>query len=178
MLTGWLSRRRERREAALSLYGAVVRQARSPAFYGVFGVDDTLDGRFDLIVLHAFLVLRRLRRQGDAAEALAQALLDLMFADFDRSLRELGVSDHSIGKRVKDMVKACYGRLAAYEQEFGPGADAGAALLRNVYRGDEARRAQAERLSAYLRRSAAAIEAQPLPQILAGEPAFVRAEEH
>jgi len=177
MLNGWLSRRRERREAATSLYGAVVRQARSPAFYGAFGVDDTLDGRFDLIVLHAFLVLRRLRRQGAAAEAMAQTLLDLMFADFDRSLRELGVSDHSIGKRVKDMVKACYGRLAAYEQELGPGGDPGAALLRNVYRGDEARRPQAERLAAYMRRAAAGIEARALPDILSGDPAFAAAED-
>lgn len=178
MLTRWLSRRRERREAALILYGAVVRQARDPAFYGAYGVADSLDGRFDLIVLHAFLVLRRLRRQGEAAEATAQALLDLMFADFDRSLRELGVGDHSIGKRVKDMAKACYGRLAAYERSLGAGGDAAAAVLRNVYRGDEARRPQAARLAAYMRRSAAALQDRPLPQILAGEPAFAPAEEH
>lgn len=173
----WLRRSRARKEAAGALYAAIVRQARSPAFYGAFGVADTLDGRFDLVVLHAFLALRRLRRQGRAAEAVAQALLDHLFADMDRSLREIGVSDYSIGRRVKDMVKAFYGRVAAYDRGLAEPAELEAALWRNVYRGAAERRAEARQLAAYMRRALAHLEAQPLAAILAGELTFAPAEE-
>jgi cytochrome b pre-mRNA-processing protein 3 len=177
MLTRWLRKRRARREAAGALYARIVGQARAPEFYAELAVADTLDGRFDMIVLHAFLALRRLRREGGEANELAQALLDAMFADFDRSLRELGVSDHSIARRMKDMMKASYGRLAAYERGLAADGDLAAALLRNVYRGDRARRPQAERLAGYLRRSMLAVELLPLPRILAGELAFAAVQE-
>lgn len=173
----WLRRSRARKEAAAALYAAIVRQARSPAFYGPFGVADTLDGRFDLLALHAFLALRRLKRQGAAAEAVAQAVLDLLFADMDRSLRELGVSDYSIGRKVKDTAKAFYGRAAAYDRALAQPGELEAALWRNVYRGAAERREAAGRLAAYARRALAHLETQPLPAILAGNVSFPAAEE-
>lgn len=130
--------RRRREQIAHDLYLAVINQARLPAFYLEYGVPDTLDGRFDLIVLHAALVMRRLRAagEGDAAEAkeVAQALFDLMFADMDQNLREIGVTDTSVGKRVKQMVRAFYGRAAAYEEALNAGgAGLAEALRRNLY---------------------------------------------
>ncbi|MEJ0067455.1 MAG: ubiquinol-cytochrome C chaperone family protein [Pseudomonadota bacterium] len=97
------------------LYAQLIEQARTPAFYGALGVPDSLDGRYEMIALHAFIALRRLRRDGGATETFAQALFDAMFADMDRSLREIGVSDLSVGKRVKEMARGLYGRIAAYE---------------------------------------------------------------
>lgn len=130
--------RRRRAQIAHDLYVAVINQARLPVFYTEYGVPDTLDGRFDLIVLHAALVMRRLRGIGgdDAAEAkeVAQALFDLMFADMDQNLREIGVTDTSVGKRVKQMVRAFYGRATAYEEALNAGgAGLDEALRRNLY---------------------------------------------
>jgi cytochrome b pre-mRNA-processing protein 3 len=95
------------------LYGAAVAQARNPAFYVECRVPDTLDGRFDLIVLHLCLLIRRLRREGETGATLAQALFDTTFDDMDRSLREMGVGDLGVGRRVKAMASAFYGRATA-----------------------------------------------------------------
>ena len=181
MLLDWMRRGRARREAGHALYREIVTQARAPALYDAFGVADTLDGRFDLVVLHVYLALRRLRGGGRAAKALSQAIFDVMFADMDRSLREIGVSDHSISKRVRDMIKAFYGRIAAYDRALDPkgGQDGGleAALLRNVFRDAEEKQAEAARLAGYVRRQAAALEAQPLSALLRGELSFSPAQE-
>jgi cytochrome b pre-mRNA-processing protein 3 len=176
MLLDWMRRGRARREAAHALYREIVRQARTPALYASFGAPDTLDGRFDLIVLHAYLVLRRLRRQGGAAHGLSQALFDAMFADMDRSLREIGVGDHSIAKRMRDMVQAFYGRIAAYDRGFATADGLEAALLRNVFRDAEEERDRAARLAGYVRRQSVELEAQPLAALLAGELRFAAAE--
>ena len=97
---------------AAGLYGAVVAQARQVVFYRDLGVPDTVDGRFELIVLHMVLLLRRLNREGDDGAALRQALFDVLLDDMDRSLREMGVGDLGVGRRVKAMGKAFYGRDA------------------------------------------------------------------
>ena len=116
------------------LYGRLVEQARAPAFYGVCGVPDSLDGRYEMVALHVFLALRRLKREGAATGARAQALFDAMFADMDRSLREIGVGDLSVGKRVKEMARGLYGRVVAYEAGLdGPDDGLEEALRRNVY---------------------------------------------
>src|SRR5579885_2019728 len=104
----------DQKPAAAALYRAVVAQARAPAFYVAYGVPDTLDGRFDLIALHMFLVLHRLKSDTDAS-TVSQALFDIMFDDMDRSLREMGVGDLGVGRRVRAMAEALYGRMAAYE---------------------------------------------------------------
>src|SRR6202042_1273633 len=98
-------------------YNICVAQARSPEFYSVLGVPDTVDGRFDLLVLHVALVMRKLGPEAD----IKQQLFDLMFADMDQSLREMGVGDMSIGKRIKPMIAAFYGRAQAYERALVEG---------------------------------------------------------
>jgi len=133
------SRRRgraARRAAAERLYAEMVEEARSRRFYGELGVPDTPEGRFEMIALQVALLLRRLRAEGAAGSALGQALFDLMFADMDAALRELGVGDLGVGRQVKRLAGQFYARLAALDRALGeqalgepaPGAGAPAAL--------------------------------------------------
>lgn len=115
------------------LYAALVQRARQPVFFVKYGVPDTLDGRFDLLTLHAWLVLRRWDR--DAPQA--QALVDRIFEGFEEALRELGVGDIGAGRRLKTFADAFYGRLKAYDEAYG-GARIEEALARNLYRGTPA----------------------------------------
>ena len=125
MLKNWFRRGDKGDDVAHALYLIAVAQARQPLFYAEHGVPDSVDGRFDLIVMHVFLLLRPLSKlaeqDGDVelqarAGNISQALFDTMFGDMDRSLREMGVSDIAVGKRVKHMAKAFYGRVAAYDE--------------------------------------------------------------
>ncbi len=130
------TRANEAADPVASLYRAIVAQSRRHGFYERLAVPDTPDGRFDVLMVHAALVLRRLRRDHAATETMAQALFDLMFDDMDENLREMGVGDLAVGKRVKGMAQALYGRLAAYGEALDAAdrrrlADA---LARNVYR--------------------------------------------
>ena len=127
-------RRKPIRDAAERAYDSVVEQARRPEFFTSLGIPDTLDGRFEVICLHAFLYLRRLKGEAAPAAAVGQLFFDLMFADFDRSLREIGTGDLSVGRQVKRMAEAFYGRIRAYEDGLaGDDSALGAALARNLY---------------------------------------------
>ncbi|MGB0694099.1 MAG: ubiquinol-cytochrome C chaperone family protein [Rhodospirillaceae bacterium] len=179
--------------AATKLYGSLVAQARSPVFYGPLQVPDTVDGRYDMIVVHAALILRRIARQEeqDAAKVdrdsrsakLAQALFDLMFADMDRNLREMGVGDLSVGKHVKKMMKAFYGRADAYERGLRAKdpillADA---LAENLYRtlpdgGEAVPEAVRRTLAIHLIAQAEALESQVDADLEAGSVTFLPAE--
>ncbi len=132
-----LLRRNRHERAGFMLYNAAVIAARDPYFYRELGVPDTLDGRFDLVGLHACLLIHRLRLMAPPGPALAQAVFDAMFSDMDVNLRELGVSDLSVGKRVKTMWEAFHGRAAVYEAALTAADVPGlaAALRRNVWRG-------------------------------------------
>lgn len=158
---GFLSRRRRADERlAEALYHQIVRQARKPEFYLVGGVPDTVAGRFDLIALHAFLVMRQLKATKQQGAGIAQALFDTMFADMDRNLREMGVGDLGVGRRVKAMAKGFYGRVHAYEVALAaaaPGALA-EALGRNLYAGESVDAARVAAMADYLRREAKAGE--------------------
>jgi cytochrome b pre-mRNA-processing protein 3 len=106
-------RDRVRREEVVSmLYTRIVAQSRRPVFYDTLGVADTPEGRFEVLTLHAILVLLRLRSGREGDEALAQMLFDHMFADLDQNLREIGVGDLRVGKQIKAMAQAFFGRLA------------------------------------------------------------------
>jgi cytochrome b pre-mRNA-processing protein 3 len=135
------------RREAQELYIALVSQSRNAFFYTDCAVPDTLDGRFEIILLHLFLFMHsspERRRQ--------RLLLECLFDDMDRSLREMGVGDMGVGKRVKTMAKAAFGRLEAYTRDFGSDEKLRAALGRNVYRGAEAPEAAVDALLDYIRR--------------------------
>lgn len=173
-----LFRRKPLERPGFLLYGAAVAAARNPWFFGPVGVPDTLDGRFDLVGLHAGLLIRRLHEDPDprGAEA-AQAVFDAMFADMDVNLREMGVGDLSVGKRVKRMWEAFHGRARAYGAALDAGDRAAlqAALARNVWRsGPDAPSPSggAPLLAAHAEKVAAALAAQPLADLLRGEVSF------
>jgi cytochrome b pre-mRNA-processing protein 3 len=161
------------RDAANSLYLALVAQARLPDFYTDGEVADTVDGRFDMIVLHAFIVLHRLKGGGPVADRTGQALFDEMFMDMDRSLREMGVGDMGVGRRVRAMGKAFLGRVAAYEAALkGEAGALEAALGRNLYRNTEASEAARTAMAAYIRNQIGALGEQDLEALLKGRVAF------
>jgi len=114
IFTLWKARQAQRRKAE-SLYRAVMTQTRRPEFYVNGGIADTFEGRFDLLVVHVALVLFRLKGEGEAGKAVGQQMFDLFFADMDAALREMGVGDTSVGKRVREMSEAFYGRLESYD---------------------------------------------------------------
>jgi cytochrome b pre-mRNA-processing protein 3 len=121
---------------AQHLYMALVEQARQPVFYERLGVPDTLDGRFELIVLHMHLVLQRLQQgfeRHPPLHALSRQLIEYYFADMDRSLREMGVGDTGIKYRVQKMSGAFYGRLEAYGMAGEDAALWPEALRRNIF---------------------------------------------
>lgn len=122
---------------AESLYGAIVASARQEKFYAEWGVPDTIDGRFDMISLHLFLLLERLKGEGPAVEKTRQSLTDAFFLDMDRSLREMGVGDLSVGKKVRKMAEAFYGRVKAYAVALERGDGLEDALRRNFHPGDD-----------------------------------------
>lgn len=160
-------------ESALGLYSTAVVQARRPDLYIDFAVPDSLDGRFDMVSLHVFLVLRRLRGEGPAAQPLSQALTNLMFDDMDQSLREMGVGDTGVGKRVRQMAEAFYGRVAAYDAALSGAPEAlESALIRNVYRGDAPEAERVAGLADYVRRRLAVLEAQSFTDLAAGRVRF------
>ncbi len=169
-------RRSPHGRAADALYAAAVAAARAPAFYVELGVPDTLDGRFDLIGLHAFLLIHRLQQDQPPGAELAQAVFDAMFRDMDHNLREIGVGDLSVARKMKQMWEAFHGRAAAYETALAA-ADAAAfpaALARNVWR--DAPAPHASRLAAAARAQAAHLSAQPLASFIAGTASFLSAE--
>ena len=173
-----LFRRKPLERPGFLLYSSAVTAARDPWFFEeTVGVPDTLDGRFDLVGLHVGLLIRRLHPDLDPrGAAAAQAVFDAMFADMDLNLREMGVGDMALAKRVKRMWEAFHGRAQAY----GAALDAAdrpaleAALSRNVWRAgpDAPTPAGAPALAAHVERAAAALKAQPLDALLRGEVSF------
>ena len=156
--------------AARRLYVHAVDQARQPEFYLHRGVPDTPDGRFDMVVLHVVLVMRRLKRDHDQAAETAQALFDLMFADMDQNLREMGVGDVGVGPRVKAMAKGFFGRLAAYDLALNAEDNAAlcAALRRNLYRKCAPLDRDVAAVAHYMRQEAAKLDALPIKSLLDG----------
>jgi cytochrome b pre-mRNA-processing protein 3 len=145
--------RRERNEPTIrALYGAIVAQARQPAFYAAYGVPDTVEGRFDMIVVHLALLVRRLRRDGESGRVIAQGAFDAFCADMDHNLREQGLSDVAVPRRMKSFGEAFYGRATAYDRalDAGDGDALAAALARNIFLREDLGHAGARRLAAYV----------------------------
>jgi cytochrome b pre-mRNA-processing protein 3 len=153
---------------AETLYLAIVAAARQPEFYAELGVPDTVDGRFDLIVAHLYLVLGRLK---SAAPVAAQELTDFFFVDMDRSLREMGVGDLGVAKRVRQMAEAFYGRVQAYDAGFAQGEAALIeAVQRNIYAGVTSPHAHA--LVAWFRSARNSLEMQNITDIAKAQVKF------
>jgi cytochrome b pre-mRNA-processing protein 3 len=130
-----------------ALHCSLVAAARQPVFFRKYGVADTIDGRFDLVALHGWLVLGRLRAAGQ--NEIAQTLSDAIFVAFDEALRDLGNGDMGMGPRMKKLGNAFNGRLLAYEAAAGKEAELRDAIHRNVYRAAPGSESQAGALARY-----------------------------
>jgi cytochrome b pre-mRNA-processing protein 3 len=163
-----LFRQRGPKVVGRSLYEAMVAQARQPAFYTAFGVADSVEGRFELYCLHVILLLHRLKGEGAQAAETAQALFDTFISGLDHALREIGVGDLSVGKKMRKLGEAFYGRAKAYDAALAGDGDELQALIGRTVFEDAPSPGAPEALAAYVRTAAAALAAQPLAAILGG----------
>jgi cytochrome b pre-mRNA-processing protein 3 len=171
MYTRFLRRDPHSAEAA-QLYAVLASQARLPVFFTELDVADTVDGRFDLLSLHVGLALDRLAREADGV-ALSQSLFDAMFKHLDLALRELGVQDLGVGRRIKIMAEGFHGRgLALREGLQGDDTALAAVLARNVLANAAADPTAVLRLTRYVRALAASLAATPRTEILAAKLRF------
>jgi cytochrome b pre-mRNA-processing protein 3 len=158
--------------AGRRLYLAAVEQARTPGFYTRWGVPDTADGRFELYSLHVILLLHRLKDGGEAAAETAQGLFDAYVKSLDDAMREAGVGDLSVGKKVRRLGEAFMGRLKSYDAAFATLPDRTeleALIARTVYDGEVAR---AGPLAAYADAAVSRLFAEPLATVLDGRAAW------
>jgi len=149
-----------------AIYGMIVTQAREPLFYRTLGVPDTVNGRFDLLLLHLWLVLRRLK-SAQGGPALSQALFDHFCSDMDDNLREMGVGDLTVPKKMQAFGEAFYGRTAAYDLALTEGHAALAqALCKNVLNGENIDKAR--QLAAYAEAAMATLDGLDEATLLSG----------
>lgn len=156
-----------------ALYEQIVAAARQPVFYSDWQVPDTPLGRYEMLSLHMFLFLRRVRGEDGAIRDVAQELTDTFFKDMDHSIRELGVSDVGVPKRMKKLSRMFYGRIASYGDALDrhDGDALTAALARNV-RPDAAEWPDAGQLASYVADAAKALEGQGTSAFLAARVSF------
>jgi cytochrome b pre-mRNA-processing protein 3 len=168
-----LRRRRSKTSKSEKLYGAIVAQARLPHFYRDLGIPDSLEGRFVVLSLHLFVVLRRLKQEGAAGAPLAQEVMDQFIADMDTVLRELGVSDLRVPKKMCALAGSVHALLETYDQAFTAGeAPLAAAIAASLPSQCEDAELSSEALASYLMACAAALEREPLSAFTAGAIAF------
>jgi cytochrome b pre-mRNA-processing protein 3 len=158
-----------------AIYGMIVTQAREPLFYRDLGVPDTVNGRFDLLLMHLWLVLRRLK-SADGGKELSQAVFDHFCNDMDDNLRELGVSDLKVPKKMQAFGEAFYGRTAAYDMALTESGEAFAqALCKNVLNGENIEKARL--LAAYADSVMAALDRQDEAALIGGTVKFPSPEQ-
>lgn len=156
--------------AGAALYARAVAQARTPDLYADLGAPDTTEARFELYSLHVYLILERLKLQGEEAAEVSQALFDTYLSALDNALREMGVGDLSVGKRMRKMGEAFYGRIKSYEAAFAALPDTAALealVTRTIYADADAQHAPV--LAAYVLARREALAAQAVERLCAGD---------
>jgi cytochrome b pre-mRNA-processing protein 3 len=164
------------RKAAERLYASAAAQARAPALYARMGAPDTVEGRFELLTLHVILLIDRLKAGPPEATVVRQLLFDVYLGNLDAALREMGVGDLAVGKRMRKLGEAFYGRARACEAAFDALPDAGrleAALARTVF--EAARDGEPVALADYLRRCRESLAAADVQAVIAGAPPWAAA---
>ena len=171
MLT-WLRSRSRPGVTASGLYGSIVTQARTPTFYTAIGVPDTMEGRFGVIAVHMFLVLDRIRQQGADGDEVARALLETFMTDMDDNMREIGIGDVGVPRRVKKAAAALREQVEAYTSAMAASDDTALklALTNYILLGDESR--DVSGLAHYVRRVAVSLAPQVWSEIEAGRVTF------
>ena len=150
-MLGWLAKRARRKRNAHDLYGSIVALSRSPIPYTEFGVPDTLEARFEVLVLHMFIFIERLQAAGEDTSDLSQEIVDLFFADMDTTSREAGVGDLAIPKKMRKLAAVFQERMTRYRQAV----DASdrevitREFMENIYQGHESAEGNAAKLAEY-----------------------------
>jgi cytochrome b pre-mRNA-processing protein 3 len=168
-----LFRPRPAKVAGEALYAALVAQARQTAFYTQLGVADRIDARFELYTLHLVLLLHRLKEQGPQAQETSEVLFETFVSALDDTLRELGVGDLSVPKKMRRLGESLFGRIKSYDEALAalPDQEPLAALIgRTVY--SEREDAPAGELAAYVVEAQSSLAALPLEAVLRGETAW------
>jgi cytochrome b pre-mRNA-processing protein 3 len=171
----WLKTRDQELRTAIELYGAIVTQARQPAFFAGMGIADTPEGRCEMIILHLVLVLERLRREGAKGEQLARLAVETFVTDVDDSLREMGVGDMAVPKKVRRAAVGLYERSAAYRRALALGDEPLARELAAAIPGLDVAPEKARLLAAYVRRTARHLGTVTRSDILGGKVTFATA---
>lgn len=169
MILDRLFRPRAAQEAGRALYAAAVAEARQPRLYADLGAPDTPEGRFELYTLHVLMLIERLRGQGAAAAETSQVLFDTYLSALDHGLRELGVGDTSVGKKMRRLGEAFYGRGKSYDAAIAALPDEGpltAFLARTTF--DAAPDGRPEALAREVVAKRSSLAAQPVESLLAG----------
>lgn len=167
-----LKARSDLRRKAGDLYGAIVTQARQPKFYADLGVPDTAASRYELVVLHLFLVLQRLQEDPDRAGEVPRMLVEAFVEDMDDSMRELGTGDTAVAKKVRRAAAGLYERSQDYKQALATGdmAELQAALARHV--AAHGGNSQLGALAEYVRAGSLVLAGQDAVQLIAGQVTF------
>lgn len=169
-----LFRQRPAYQAGQALYRLAADKARDPAFYRDAHAPDTVEGRFELYMIHVILLAMRLRGEGRRAAETSQVMFDAFLRGLDDAMREMGVGDLSVGKKMRRLGEAFYGRAKRYDELIGDPAGLEALVRRTLYA--DAEGADADRgaaaVAAYAARAHAHLAGQPTERLLAGEATF------
>jgi len=172
----WFAGRAARKEAAEKIYDAIVAQSRNPAFYIRCSVPDTLSGRFDMLVIHMFVVLQILKLGGREGQLLAQEIVEAFIREMDTMVRDLGVSDRNVPKEVRKIAQLFYGQLLAYSTALQRNDAKG--LAGEVWKsfqsaeGSNGAPVAADAISTYINQSIKSIQEMPLNMLLQGNIRF------
>lgn len=176
-VVAWFNAKNDDIRRASELYGAVVAQARTPSFYASCGIEDTPEGRYELIVLHLSLVLERLAGAGEAGTDLSRRVIETFVGDMDDSMREMGVGDLSVPKKVKRAAAGLYERAGAYRTALREAGPAGLALrFEEIMPGLAGRSLSSSALAYYVCRAVEQLAGQDTGALLAARVAFPAAD--
>lgn len=167
----WISARTRRKRDAHNFYGSIVALSRAPALYSDYGVPDTVEGRFEILVLHVFAALERLGHENGAQGKLNQDLVNLFFDDMDTTSRELGVGDLTVPKKMRVLAAVFEERMAAYKKAFE---DNDPRLLsdefqQNIFAGDDASQVKAKELVRYAEMLCTRLMDTPIQEFMGDE---------
>ncbi len=164
----YLGQERQEKKMADALYANIVSAARNPNLYGTQKVPDTANGRFELIILHIFMLFRRLQDDEAKVQSIKQKTFDRFLEDMDVNLREIGVGPDGVPKRIQKMLENFYGRAAAYQKalETNDLNKIAEVIARNFYTDNDASKLGATMLAKYVSKSVAYLEAQDIEILL------------
>ncbi len=166
----WFGERAARKEAAEKIYDAIVAQSRNPAFYLRFGVPDTLSGRFDMLVIHMFMVLQNLRLAGKEGELLGREVVEAFIREMDSMVRDLGVSEDQVPAEVRRIAGLFYGQILIYAQaaEKEDTAALAEAVWKSFRSGNPNTQVNAQAVAEYIITALHTVRETPLTHLLQG----------